>query len=78
MSDFKKVYCPLCKTIASSTVETVAGTADLIEVKDGLQYGGETTIEWDSQKTDRDDRGLTIFWCRSCSKEFGADMAEKT
>lgn len=72
-AEFTKVYCPLCKTLASATVESIPGTAQLQETEDGLEYQGETKVEWDGQKTERDDRGLTIFWCGQCDQEFACN-----
>ena len=72
-SNMRKVHCPFCQKIPTGTCELVPGTALLEEVEDGMEYVGETRMHEDGQKTEKDDRGLTVFWCDACDKEFACD-----
>lgn len=69
-----KVYCPFCQKIATGTVDRVPGICLLEETEDGLETAGETDMEWDGQVTEEDDRGLTVFYCRPCGKEFAVEL----
>jgi hypothetical protein len=71
---FPKIYCPFCKSIATGTMDRVPGIALLQETDEGLEYAGETQMEWDCQTTEEDDRGLTVFYCRPCGKEFAVEL----
>jgi hypothetical protein len=73
--DFPKVYCPLCRTVASATCDTVPAAAALVEVEGGLAYEGSSDVDWDGQRTDRAG-GLTMFWCGECDAAFGATLPE--
>lgn len=77
ISAFPKVYCPLCRRVATSTVETIPGTANLMTTQHGMEHTGETNVEWNSQRTDKDDRGLTLFWCEPCGSEFAVNLADR-
>jgi hypothetical protein len=57
--------CPQCGLIAKGTVEQVQGLALLGEIGgDGrCEYGGETKIWWDEQRTVLDQDGRATLVC---------------
>lgn len=56
--------CPACGEHADGTLETVTGKALLNFDADGnAEYGGETEIFWDEQKTVRDEAGPVTLIC---------------
>jgi hypothetical protein len=76
MDTFPMVTCPLCKAPAAGTVDTIPGLAQLDAIDGKLRYSGQTDVEWNGQKTQKDDRGLTIFFCRACGQDFGAHIED--
>lgn len=59
---FEKPCCPECGECADGTFETVTGVALLNFEPDGsAEYGGETKIFWDDQKTDWNKDGTLLI-----------------
>ena len=76
MADFPKVYCPYCAGLATHTVESIQALASLHEDNGGLSYAGDTDVDWNSQQTVTLQKGkYTVFWCRSCQRDFAATAA---
>jgi hypothetical protein len=62
---FDPVLCLICGKLAKGTLETVPGVALLdIDPDTGeSQYGGETAIWWDDQKSNLDSEGRYLLTC---------------
>lgn len=59
--------CPTCGAPAIGTLEIVTGLA-LLNLPSGLgdtDYAGETRIDWDNQRTVRDDTDRATLECES-------------
>ena len=56
--------CPECEEYAKGTVEVVKGLALLAFGEDGIaEYGGETEVWWNDQKTIIDENGNVTLVC---------------
>jgi hypothetical protein len=56
--------CPECGKPVTGTLESVQGTAEVVQNEDGsFDWGGNTEICWDSQETVHDDEGLVTASC---------------
>ena len=71
------VKCPLCSSLPEGTVDTIPAVAYVTE-GDGntLEYSGESRVCWNQQMPEKDDYGLTYFWCARCDRRFAAYIDE--
>lgn len=61
----KTPCCPTCNKPATGTVESLKGVAEFAGDPSAgpVEYGGNTKVWWDEQKTDRDEKGRAIVVC---------------
>lgn len=69
--------CPQCGQPPKGTIERLLGLAllDVDEETGSAQYGGETELWWDSQKSVRDKQGRVTLVCAN-DHEWKAEMSE--
>jgi hypothetical protein len=73
---FTPDHCPECGKIAVGTIEKLTGLALISFTAEGEAfYDGETKIDWDSQKTDRDSWNRATLECAE-GHQWGAEMVE--
>jgi hypothetical protein len=74
---FSKPYCPECGELADGTLEAITGNALLnFDSKTMLaEYGGETKMFWDEQRTIRNGRGQAKLLCHN-SHDWWSGMKE--
>jgi len=59
MIKFTPIKCPECGELAEGTLEKLEGRADfgIVEEDGKTEYSGQTTIFWDSQRTESGEDG---------------------
>ena len=60
---FDPLFCPECGEMARGSLETITGIAEFNAVEDGVEYSGDTAIDWDSQETIVDEGGNARLVC---------------
>ena len=75
---FEIAKCPKCGEYPSSTSETIAGNAILSEPDENGEQDwiGDTDVCWDSQTTNRNEKGEVELNCENLHSWFSKEITD--